>query len=371
LSGAAGDPDGLGRLEQQVIDGHPLHPCARTRVGMTVADVLAYAPEHHPVIRLRKLRVPTGRWYGDTEPILYAHPWQAARLRDTHPWLTDEGETAPVRPLMSLRTVAPLDGSAHLKTAVDIQMTSAVRTVSPAAVHNGPILSRLLRDLTRDLPLDILAETGAGAVLVDGEPQRHLAYLRREAPSLSPTEVAIPFAALATVLDDAVDDPYAWVASLAALLVPALLTVLERGVALEAHGQNTLLVLDGTTPRRILYRDLGGVRVSARRLAAHGFEVPPLKGDLPSDDPGVLRTKLAASAFGTVAAELVALLERRRGADPDRLWRIFASHAARTEDGRRLMTDPLPVKATTAMRLADDPLDDIWALTANPMAAHA
>ncbi|MFD0523984.1 IucA/IucC family protein [Paractinoplanes durhamensis] len=29
-------------------DGHPLHPCARTRGGMTVADILAYAPEHSP-----------------------------------------------------------------------------------------------------------------------------------------------------------------------------------------------------------------------------------------------------------------------------------------------------------------------------------
>jgi hypothetical protein len=371
LHEAAGDPDGLGRLEQQVVDGHPLHPCARTRGGMTVADVLAYAPEHGPVIRLQRLRVPTGRWYGDSEPVLFAHPWQADRLRDNYPWLADDGETGPVRPLMSLRTVAPLDGSAHVKTAVDVQMTSAVRTVSPAAVHNGPVLSGLLRELTRDLPLDVLAETAAGAVLVDGEPQRHLAYLRREAPRLGATEVAIPLAALGTVLDDVVDDPYAWVESLAALLVPALLTVLERGVALEAHGQNTLLVLDGTTPRRILYRDLGGVRVSARRLRKNGFEVPDLRGDLPTDEPDVLRTKLAAAAFGTVAAELVALLERRRGADPGRLWQIFATHTESTEDGRQLMREPLPVKATTAMRLADDPLDDIWAPMVNPMAAFA
>ena len=47
---------------------------------MTVADVLAYAPEHRPVIRLRRLRVPADRWHGDAPPVLYAHPWQAARL---------------------------------------------------------------------------------------------------------------------------------------------------------------------------------------------------------------------------------------------------------------------------------------------------
>jgi siderophore synthetase component len=363
----AGDPGALGRLEQSLTDGHPLHPCCRTRGGMTVADVLAYAPEHHPVIRLRRLRVAPRRWYGDTEPVLYAHPWQAARLRDTHPWLTDDGETGPVRPLMSLRTVAPLDGGQHVKTAVDVQLTSAVRTVSPAAVHNGPLLSRLLRELTRDLPLDVLAETAAGAVIVDGEPQRHLAYLRREAPRIGPTEAVLPLAALGTVLDEVVGDPYAWLESLATILVPPLLTVLDRGVALEAHGQNTLVVLDAGRPVRILYRDLGGVRVSARRLE----QALELKGDLPSDDPDVLRTKLAAALFGTVAAELVALLERRRGADPDRLWQIIARTATGTEDGRRIARSPLPVKATTAMRLADDPLDDVWARIDNPMAAYA
>jgi staphyloferrin A synthase len=371
LRAAAGDPDGLGRLEQQVTDGHPVHPCCRTRGGMTVAEVLAYAPEHHPVIRLRRLRVPPERWYGDPEPVLYAHPWQAERLRDAYPWLTDDGETGPVRPLMSLRTVAPLAGGAHVKTAVDVQLTSAVRIVSPAAVHNGPVLSRLLRELTRDLPLDVLAETAAGAVVIDGEPQRHLAYLRRDAPRIGAGQAVLPLAALGTVLDEAVGDPYAWVEALAALLVPALLTVLRRGVALEAHGQNTLVVLEAGRPVRILYRDLGGVRVSAQRLQRAGYPVPELRGDLPSDDPDVLRTKLAAAAFGTVAAELVALLERRRGADPDRLWRIIASWTRGTEDGRLLMTRPLPIKATTAMRLADDPLDDIWTHLDNPMAAYA
>jgi siderophore synthetase component len=272
---------------------------------------------------------------------------------------------------MSLRTVAPLDGGAHVKTAVDVQMTSAVRTVSPAAVHNGPVLSRLLSELTRDLPLDVLAETAAGAVIVDGEPQRHLAHLRRSAPQPGPGQAVLPIAGLATVLDEAVDDPYTWLESLAAILFPPLLTVLERGVALEAHGQNTLVVLDGGHPTRILYRDLGGVRVSARRLRSAGAEAPQLRGDLPSDDPDVLRTKLAAAAFGTVAAELVALLERRRGADPDRLWRIIARSTRGTDDSRHLMTNPLPVKATTAMRLADDPLGDIWAHVPNPMAAYS
>ncbi len=368
-----GDPDGLGRLEQSVTDGHPLHPCCRTRGAMSVADVLAYAPEHRPVIHLRRLRVPADRWHGDAPPLLYAHPWQAARLLDAHPWLTDDGPTGPVRPLMSLRTVAPLDGGDHLKTAVDVQMTSAVRTVSPAAVHNGPRLSALLRTLTTDLPLSVLAETAAGAVIVGGAPQRRLAYLRRAAPRIAPDEVVVPLAVtpvLSAAVRAAGGDPYRWMTDLAAVLWPPLLTVLDRGVALEAHGQNSLVVLRAGRPVRILYRDLGGVRVSAARLRAAGVPVPELHGDLPSDDPHVLRTKVAAAALGTVAAELVTLLARHHDADPDRLWGIVAAavRGTGTADARAILRGPLPVKATTAMRLAADPLDDIWAHLDNPLA---
>jgi siderophore synthetase component len=359
-------PDDLGRIEQLLTDGHPVHPCCRTRGGMTVADVLAYAPEHRPVIRLRRLRVPADRWYGTAPPVLYAHPWQAGRLRDRYPWLADDGETGPVRPLMSLRTVAPVDGGPHVKTAVDVQMTSAVRTVSPAAVHNGPVLSVLFRKVAAGLPIDILGETAAGAVIVDGRPQRHLAFLRREAPRLEAGETVVPMAVLSAspMLLARVHDAYSFMVLLGEVLFAPLLELLRRGLALEAHGQNTLLVMRAGRPVRILYRDLGGVRVSPRRLDGNGFEAPPLEGDLPSDDPVELRTKVTASAISTVAAELITALERSRGADPARLWAIVAR--AMSDD---ILDNPLPIKATTAMRLAAEPLEDRWAQVGNPMAA--
>ncbi len=372
---AFGGTDGLALAEQSLTDGHPLHPCCRTRGGMSVADVLAYAPEHAPVFRLRRLRVPADRWYGTAPPILYAHPWQARRIRDRYPWLEDAGETGPVRPLMSLRTVAPVGGGPHVKTAVEVQMTSAVRTVSPAAVTNGPVLSALLRRLTADLPVSVLAETAAGAVIVDGAPRRELAYLSRAAPDPAPGETVVPLAAFGTSpwVRAVVDDPYDWWVRLCAVLFAPLVTVLDRGVALEAHGQNTLLVLRDGRPVRVCYRDLGGVRVSAARLRAAGLAAPPLAGgDLASDDPRALRTKLAAAAFGNSAAELIAALGRERGAHPDRLWGMLAAavRGTGTADAPPLLHDPLPLKATTAMRLAADPLDDLWSALDNPMAAH-
>ncbi|MEU8243425.1 IucA/IucC family siderophore biosynthesis protein [Actinoplanes missouriensis] len=357
-------PDALGRLEQSLIDGHPLHPCCRTRAGMTVADVLTYAPEHRPVIRLRRLRVPADRWYGTGMPVLYAHPWQALRLQARYPWLTSAGVTRPVRPLMSLRTVAPVSGGPHIKTAVDVQMTSAMRTVSPAAVHNGPILSAMLQKITADLPIDILAETAAGAVITEHGPDRRLAHLIRQAPRLGPGETAVPLGVLAASpeLIRRAGDPYPLMERLGRVLFAPLARVLERGVALEAHGQNTLLVMRDGQPQRVLYRDLGGVRVHTGRIDAGD-----LTGDLPTDDVHELRAKLAAAAFGTVATQLIGALD----AEPAKLWQTLAAalRADPSADTEALLTEPLPVKATTAMRLAADPLHDIWTYQQNPMAA--
>lgn len=351
----------LTAAEQSIVDGHPLHPCCRTRTGMTVADVLAYAPEHHPTVDLPVIAVPDDRWTGTLPPLLPMHPWQWDRVRDTHPWLRDTGERRSARPLMSLRTLATAD--AHLKTAVRIGMTSATRTVSPAAVHNGPALSRLLEPFTTPT-FGILAERAAGAALVDGVPSRDLAVVVRDAPALHPGERALPVAALTTGrprVDDLTDDPVAFLTAFAGLLLPPLFRLADLGVGLEAHGQNLILVLRDGAPHRLLYRDFGGVRVSPRALARHGVEAPPLLGDVPTDDPADLETKVLASAVTTVLAGLVAYLSRRFHTEPAVLWAAVPAPAH-----LRSRAD-LPLKAMTAMRLADT-VDDIWTHVPNPLA---
>lgn len=369
--------DPLVWAEQSIVDGHPLHPCCRTRLGMSPTDVLAYAPEHRPVVHLDLVGVPPDRWLstGDgAPPVLPMHPWQWARMREAYPWLRHTGRTRPARPLMSLRTLA-LDDGWHLKTALDVQMTSAIRTVSPAAVRNGPAVSALLADLApRTGPIEVLRETAAGAVVVDGEPQRSLAFVRRAAPRVGPGETALPLAALSTTVIEA---PEQFFTDLVRLLLVPLLTLLHLGVALEAHGQNTLVVLARGRPVRLLYRDVGGLRLSPRRLARHGVTCPSLAGDLESDDPAVLRSKLFAAAVSTVLGEVVALLTTEYGARVQPLWDAVAQTAwhtyaalpaAAAEDARALFGDTLPIKAMTAMRLAAQPLDDIWAALPNPLA---
>jgi len=386
LARAVRQPDPLAFLEQSVVDGHPLHPCTRTRMGLTPDQVRAYAPEHRPPpVRLREVAVPADRWYGTSSPILWLHPWQHERLRDEYRWLSTVEREISARPLLALRTLALVaDPAHHVKTSVDIQMTSAVRTVSPASIHNGQVLSSLLTELQRRCPgIDMVHESGGGAVLVDGGPDRRLAMVHRRMPPRVPGEVVLPLAALtapslatgAPLVVELVEhghggDPLSFVEHLAEVLLRPVFGLLELGVALEAHGQNMLGMIRDGRLTSLLYRDFGGVRVSARRLREHGIEPPALQGDIPTDDPEVLRTKVLASAVSTVLAEAITVLARHTGLDEEHAWQGVAA-VARTlsgSDAGSLFDASLPVKAMTAMRLADDSTADLWCSVPNPMA---
>ncbi|HLT11741.1 MAG TPA: IucA/IucC family protein [Micromonosporaceae bacterium] len=392
LARAIRTADPLAYLEQCVVDGHPLHPGCRTRIGLSPDEIRAYAPEHRPVVGLHIVDVPPERWWGhNCPPQLPVHPWQRDHVLGEYPFLRPTGEVWPARPLMSLRTLSR-DPEHHVKTAVDVQMTSARRIVSPAAVHNGPILSRLMLELAARIPgLGVLPEPSAGTVLVDGEPCRSLAVVHRRMPPLAAGEVALPLAVLSApspadggpiarevVAQGYGKDASAFVGALAALALPPLLELLRLGIALEAHGQNLLAVFRDGRLTRLLYRDFGGVRVSPRRLRRHGIPVPKLRGDLVTDDPHTLRTKLVAAVF-TALAEPIAALARWGELDPEEGWsrvaavcRVYATDAGPTSDAGPdaafLLADTVPVKATTAMRLAADPLQDQWAWLPNPMA---
>jgi siderophore synthetase component len=236
----------------------------------------------------------------------------------------------------------------------------------------------------------VLREDAAGAVLVDGEPCRSLAVVRREAPNPGPGQVVLPLAALAAgshadgrpIAVEAVTlgyagRPVAFFTDLVNLLLPPLLTLLYLGAALEAHGQNMLVVLDRGRPIRLLYRDVGGVRISPRRLARHGVQIRPPRGDVATDDPAVLWTKLAGATLSTVVGELVAVLTREYPVAATGLWDAVARVARNVykrlpadarPDAAVLFGSELPVKAMTAMRLAECPTDDIWTGVDNPLA---
>jgi len=221
--------------------------------------------------------------------------------------------------------------------------------------------------------LAVATEVG-GAVIVDGEPDRHLGMVHRRLPALAPGEVALPFSVLAApspatgnpVAVEVVEagyggDPEAFVEELARLVLAPVLGWLNLGIALEAHGQNLLAVARGGRLDRLIYRDFGGVRVNPKLLLDNGIERPALRGDVPTDDPEVLRTKLLAAAVASVLWQVIATLQRY-GLDETRAWERVAAVARQLPGAERagLFAPDMPIKAYVAMRLAEAAIEDIW-----------
>jgi DNA polymerase-3 subunit chi len=359
-AGPQGPPARDWEWEQRVVDGHPYHPGCRSRPGFSVAEQLAYAPEHRPLVGLGLVPVPgeacvvTGRWPAELRDggrlLVPVHPWQAAHVlkRPCEERLTGH-------PLMSLRTLA-LPGGPHVKTALSARLTSSVRDISVGSVAAATALSEFAEELADDR-LHVTRTLGA---VTDGSPD--LAAVLRESPQVyaAAGERVVPVAALP--LTGLARDPD-WLAAFARLALAVGLRLLELGVALEAHGQNLLVVLSATgAPLRLVYRDLADIRVSPARLARHGLRPRELPERILTDDVTALRRKLFGSLVcgalaGTAgsAAGLRAALEAAVRDLPD------------TPDRAALTGRPLPVKALTLMRLSPGTPGDQWTELPNPL----
>ena len=331
--------------EQSVVDGHPLHPCCRNRTGFTALDHLAYGPEHRPVVHLRlhpaKDHVVFGDWPGELRDgdriLLPVHPWQAERLG------VPTTGTLRAHPLMALRTLST--SGWHVKTTLSAQITSAVRDISGGSIATATTVSDFLGGVVEGIELQ--HNRASAAVLTDGEPDRRLGVILRDEPVAREGETLLPLAALR---GHHVPDPVAWLEEFAELTVPPLMTLLARGVALEAHEQNLVVGLVDGRPSRVIYRDLADIRVSQR-------------ADLPTRlhaSPEALRAKTFATFFATALMGLVDTLDA-----PDaELWDVVAKAVPDTPDRHALLHDPLPAKPLTLMRL--DPGTTAWAHLPNP-----
>ncbi|WP_367320006.1 IucA/IucC family protein [Streptomyces sp. HUAS ZL42] len=349
--------------EQRVVDGHPYHPNCRSRPGFSVAEQLAYGPEHGPVVELGTVPVPadeclvTGAWPQELRAggrvVIPVHPWQAAHVLKTP---CEPGP--PAHPLMSLRTVAVPDGP-HVKTALSARLTSSVRDISVASIAASARLSAFGEVLAAHTDGLLHVTRTLGAATADSP---DLAAVLRESPRAyaGPGEHVVPVGALATT---GLPGSPAWLAGFAWLALTVGLRLLELGVALEAHGQNLLVVLSDTgVPLRLVYRDLADIRVSPARLARHGIPVPELPGRILTDDVTALRRKLFGSLVGGALAGTAGSGAALRAALEPAVRRL-----PRTPDLTALCEMPLPAKALTLMRLSPGVPGDQWAKLPNPL----
>jgi len=357
--------------EQRVVDGHPYHPNCRSRPGFSVAEQLAYGPEHRPVVELGTVPVRageclvTGAWPDSMRDggrlLLPVHPWQAAHVLKRH---GGGGAARDVvfaaHPLMSLRTLALADGS-HVKTALSARLTSSVRDISVYSVGLSATVSSFAEAVAArtDGLLHVTRTLGAATA---GSPD--LAAVVRESPQTYAAtdrgERVLPVAALpATGLPESPS----WLADFTRLALTVGLCLLELGVALEAHGQNLLVVLSGTgAPLRLVYRDLADIRVGPARLARHGVPLPELTGRIVTDDEQTLRRKL----FGSLVAGSLAATAGSAAALRSAL-ETAVRDLPRTPDLAALLGRPLPTKALTLMRMSPGTPGDQWTELPNPL----
>jgi D-ornithine---citrate ligase len=423
---ARGDPDAAAiAAERLAVAGHNLHPCGRTRLGWDTTDVLAHDLEagHTQVgfIAVRDdghLGDDVGAALTAAYPRLPAPP-PGYRLQPVHAWQRDA--VLPVRygdllrdgavrildaeldavPTAALRTLLLPPGAdglrRYVKVSLDILVTSTRRSISVASTRNGPAVSALLHRLVADDPdghrLLLLAET-AGAAVPAGSGRDMSAILRYGLTGrLTGAERAIPggalpilaaglvaeYAATAGRRDDA-GAARAWLDEYARLLLPPLLRLTTRGVALEAHLQNCLPTFVGGAPHRLAIRDFAGLRLHGPRLAANGVAVNLWPGSVVgTSDPTVLRAKIGYTALQAHLGELVIGLGESHGLDEGAAWRTVRAVVDETYaalDGPVARADHVaftasrvPHKALVRMRLGGG--GDTYVPVRNPLHAPA
>ncbi|MET7684174.1 IucA/IucC family protein [Streptomyces sp. NPDC005423] len=324
--------------EQSLLLGHPLHPTPKSREDLSDSELRRYSPELDGAFPLRWIAVAPGvlatdsawtergrpvtaprltaRLAGTALPLpdghaaLPLHPWQWRELRhragtaallDTGQ-LTDLGTRGTSwHPTSSLRTVHRSGAPAMLKLSLGLRITNSRREHLRKELHRGVEVHRLLRgglskqwhaahpafDIVRD-PAWLAVDDPA-----DGRPVPGLDVLIRHNPFgpgddvscvaglVSPRPRRSRLAEIVTRLAERTGRPRGAVAAewflryLEQVVRPVLWLDGEAGIALEAHQQNTLVLLDGDGwPAGGRYRDNQGYYFRASRRAELDARLP-------------------------------------------------------------------------------------------------
>jgi siderophore synthetase component len=451
-------------FERLNTEGHNLHPCGRGRLGMQPADLLRHDLESETstdliLVAIRRERIEStpdelGRDVGELlwaeypkldaavqehfrvdrlDPAAYVfvpvHPWQLEQV--VHPLLTEEIADRTVVPVPAARLAGVPTSSVRtllterspggrrllVKTALDTLIGSTRRSISAHTTNNGPVYSRLLRQIIDREPaltdrivlLDELAGASYRPLPHDPDPDRRSralsALIRRDVSAyLRPEELPVPGCALparAPVTDSSLlvelVTRYAvtcgeadlgaaglrFAEEYAALLLPvAVILMTKYGIAVEAHLQNCIFTFVEAMPTRLVLRDWGGMRIYPPRLRRQGLALDPRPGTVTvTDDVRVMRAKVLYTVLSNHLGEVVAHLVTRCGVDPAQAWQRvrtvvrgiltgLAADPALREDvaaDRAVLFGPtLPIKAFARMRL-DPAGGDQYVQVHNPL----
>jgi siderophore synthetase component len=456
-------------FEQLCVEGHNLHPGAKTKMGMEPQDVLRYAPECDGTAELRlvAIRQDRAKWVtaedalSGNEALFQAFPeveeavrreWadkglslERYTLVPVHPWqlehaiptiyreeleqgivLPVDRITIPCGSTSSFRTVVPLHDHKRqklaIKAAVNSQMTSTMRSISPQTARNAPEFTRLIREILRREPelsatFQPVCEVAGVHFITDGETDstvrtlksRNLTAVLRESVESFTTEDELAIVGSALYAESPISgkpilaelvEHYAasigevslreaacrFVKEYISVAVPGYLTLMVKyGIALEGHMQNSVPVFRQGRPVRMLFRDWGGARIYRKRLEQQGMPISFFPGSVTvTDRLQEMHNKLYYTLFQNHLGEIVQQVCRTFGAEERELWRevrrscdsVFERLRAVPhwrenveQDERALYQPQVEHKALTLMRLLPDEKGYAYADVPNPLHA--
>lgn len=354
----------LSYSESLVLEGHPTHPLTKTKLPLSMTDLKAYAPEFENVIPLKimliekKHIVSTSmedddqfilnevipdyyhRLKGFLEPlnlniadyrVMFVHPWQYDHTigEQFNEWIAKKvliptPFTVSSKATLSFRTMDLINTPYHVKLPVNVQATSAVRTVSTVTTIDGPKLSYALQGLLQQYPsLQVAMEPFGAYADVKPDIARQLAMIIRQKPAIFDNGCTIVTASLVNpnpIDNKALVDSYLdWLENKVTidhikhfiatytqnLVQPLIAYIQDYGIALEAHMQNTIVNLGPNYNMKFLVRDLGGSRIDIKSLQRQVPQIEITNSSLLADTIEEVIAKFQHAVVQNQLAELI------------------------------------------------------------------
>lgn len=414
-----GTTNDLSYSESLVLEGHPTHPLTKTKLPLTSEEIRRYAPEFEKIIPLHIMLVSsshirTTSMENDEQYIvnqvipelkdklqsflkpldlemnnyraIFVHPWQYDHVIGERfkTWISEKiliptPFTVESKATLSFRTMELLHHPFHIKLPVNVQATSAVRTVSTVTTVDGPKLSYALQDMLNIYPeLKVSAEPFGEYVDVDADLARQLACIVREKPVLAQEGSTIVSASLVNrnpVNDDVIVDSYIkWINNelttesieqfirqyTSTLVRPLIAYIQDYGIALEAHMQNTIVNLGPNYQMNFLVRDLGGSRIDLQTLKHKLPDVKITNESLIADSIEAVIGKFQHAVVQNQLAELIHHFNQYDMVNEERLFKIVQQEIEAAIDANKnhaqalhrvLFGPTISVKALLSMRM--------------------